>query len=107
MESAFINAETRVLTLHEMDDNLGIILFVAILAFIGFLVWLVKYVQKTSTGEQKKELGSAFKHLGLALVIGILYWILPYFFMQDKIGGVKGFLIFIVILQMFIKRMQS
>ena len=81
-----------------MDDNLGIILFVAILAFIGFLVWLVKYVQKTSTGEQKKELGSAFKHLGLALVIGILYWILPYFFMQDKIGGTKGFLIFIVIL---------
>ena len=31
-----------------MDDNLGIILFVAVSAFIGFLVWLVKYVQKTS-----------------------------------------------------------
>ena len=79
-----------------MDDNLGIILFVAILAFIGFLVWLVKYVQKTSTDEQKKELGSAFKHLGSALVIGILYWG-AYYFLEYKIGSGSIFIFIAVI----------
>ena len=67
-----------------MSDNLGMLLVVVVIAFVGFLFWMGMYIQKGS-----KELRSAVKGMGYAIVLGggatlIYYFAGGYWLLDNK-----------------------
>lgn len=67
-----------------ISDNLGMLLVVVVIAFVGFLVWMGMYIQKGG-----KELRSAVKGMGYAIVVGgaatlFYYFIGGYWLLEDE-----------------------